>query len=110
MVPAEESAPRMNDTGPEAYPPFDSCSFEERSFDRLIPDPEPPRKIRPSSVIQFRIESIESSMARMKHALHCGRSSKPTLNHTGELNAAIWCSSTCVSSASNVSPSAAVAK
>jgi hypothetical protein len=28
----------------------------------------------------------------MKHAEHCGFSSKPTLNQTGELNAASWCS------------------
>ena len=28
----------------------------------------------------------------MKQAEHCGCSSKPTLNQTGELNAAIWCS------------------
>ena len=34
----------------------------------------------------------------MKQALHCGLSSKPTLNHTGELNAAIWCSRMWVSS------------
>ena len=61
-------------------------------FDRLMPDPEPPRKILPSRVFQSRIDSIVSSTLRMKHALHCGCSSKPTLNQTGELNAAIWCS------------------
>src|SRR5215211_1193384 len=42
IVPAEASAPRMNETGPEAWPPFDNCSFEERSFERLTPEPEPP--------------------------------------------------------------------
>src|SRR6266540_1376171 len=70
IVPAEASAPRMNDTGPLAYPPLESCSFDERSFDRFTPEPEPPRKITPSRRIQSRIESIESSIERMKHAEH----------------------------------------
>ncbi len=94
IVPAHESAPRMNDTGPDAVPPLLSGSFEPRMFERLMPEPEPPRKIRPSRVFQSRIESIVSSTLRMKQAEHCGCSSKPTLNQTGELNAAIWCSST----------------
>ena len=88
----------MNDTGPEAVPPFASGSIEPRMFDRLMPEPEPPRKILPSLVFQSRIDSIVSSTLRMKQALHCGLSSKPTLNHTGELNAASWCSRMCVSS------------
>src|SRR5918999_3586166 len=90
IVPAHESAPRMNETGPLASPPFDRCSFEERMFDRLIPEPEPPRKIMPSLVFQPRIDSIVSSTLRMKQAEHCGCSSKPTLNQTGELKAAAW--------------------
>src|ERR671920_486993 len=91
IVPAHESAPRMNDTGPEAVPPFDSGSIDPRILERLMPEPEPPRKMRPSRVFQSRIESMLSSTLKMKQALHCGCSSKPTLNHTGELNAAIWC-------------------
>jgi hypothetical protein len=55
-----------------------------------MPEPEPPRKIIPSLVFQERIDSIVSSTERMKQAEHCGCSSKPTLNHTGELKAAIW--------------------
>src|SRR3954466_7130905 len=86
IVPAQASAPRMNDTGPLARPPFESCSIEPRMFERLIPEPEPPRKIMPSLVFQSRIDSIVSSTDRMKHAEHCGCSSKPTLNQTGELN------------------------
>jgi hypothetical protein len=39
-------------------------------FDRLMPDPEPPRKICPSFVFQSRIDSIESSTLRIKQALH----------------------------------------
>src|SRR5918992_2055850 len=110
IVPAHESAPRMNDTGPDARPPFESCSFEARMLDRLMPEPEPPRKIRPSLVFQSRIDSMLSSTERMKHADACGLSSKPTLNQTGELNAAIWCSRMYVSSASNASPSSTEAK
>ena len=88
IVPADASAPRMNETGPDAVPP-PRCSLDERSRDRLIPEPEPPLKIVPSSTYQLRMEDILSSTARMKQALHCcGVSGTPTLNHTGELNAA----------------------
>ena len=90
IVPAHASAPRMNDTGPDAVPPLLSGSIDPRIRDRLMPEPEPPRKIRPSLVFHSRIESIESSTERMKQALHCGCSSKPTLNQTGLLKAAIW--------------------
>src|SRR4051812_8182304 len=110
IVPAHESAPRMNETGPDAVPPLASGSIDPRMFERLMPEPEPPRKIRPSRVFQSRIDSIVSSTERMKQAEHCGDSSKPTLNHTGELNAASWFRRMYVSSASNVSPSSAVAK
>ena len=50
----------MNETGPEAVPPFDSGSIEPRMFERLIPEPEPPLKIIPSLVFQSRIDSIVS--------------------------------------------------
>src|SRR5437763_3802649 len=52
IVPAQESAPRMNETGPLAVPPLLSCSIDPRIFERLIPDPEPPRKMFPSLVFQ----------------------------------------------------------
>src|SRR5919107_1947289 len=110
IEPAHESAPRMNDTGPLAVPPLLSGSIEPRILDRLMPEPEPPRKILPSLVFQSRIESIVSSTERMKQAEHCGCSSKPTLNHTGELKAASWCRRMWVSSASKASPSSAEAK
>src|SRR3954471_3982195 len=110
IEPAHESAPRMKDTGPEAVPPLASGSIDPRMLERLMPEPEPPRKIRPSRVFQSRIESIVSSTLKMKQAEHCGDSSKPTLNHTGELNAATWCNRMCVSSASNASPSSSEAK
>src|SRR3954463_4610485 len=66
IVPAQASAPRMNDTGPDAVPPLDSGSLEARIFERLMPEPEPPRKIRPSRVFQSRIDSMSSSTERMK--------------------------------------------
>src|SRR5215216_665761 len=66
IVPAHASAPRMKETGPEAVPPLDSGSMEPRMVERLIPEPEPPRKILPSRVFQSRIDSIVSSTERMK--------------------------------------------
>src|SRR3954471_17772327 len=110
IVPADASAPRMKDTGPEAYPPFESCSLEERSLDRLTPEPEPPRKMTPSRRIQSRIESMLSSIERMKQAEHCGLSSKPTLNQTGEWNAASWLTRIALSSSSKVCASSSEAK
>ena len=41
-------------------PPFSSSTLE-RIFDRLMPEPEPPLKMTPSSRYQLRIESIVSS-------------------------------------------------
>jgi hypothetical protein len=37
----------MNETGPDAVPPEDSSSFDDRIRDRLRPAPEPPLKISP---------------------------------------------------------------
>src|SRR5215211_3572569 len=90
IVPAQASAPRMKETGPEARPPLLRCSLEALMVERLMPEPDPPRKMRPSRVFQSRIDSMLSSTLRMKQAEHCGCSSKPTLNQTGELNAASW--------------------
>ena len=91
MVPAEASAPRMKLTGPEAVPPPLSSSLEERMRLRLMPAPEPPLKIVPSSTYQLRMESILSSTDRMKQAEACwGTPLTPMLNHTGELKAARW--------------------
>src|SRR6266545_2817427 len=110
MVPAEASAPRMNETGPDASPPLPSGSFEERMVDRLIPAPEPPLKISPSSTYQLRMEGIVSSTDRMKHAEHWGCGSTPTLNQTGELKAARWLTRRWASSQRNASASAWPAK
>src|SRR3954470_5056946 len=66
IVPAHESVPRMNDTGPDAVPPLESGSIDPRMLERLMPDPDPPRKMRPSRVFQSRIESMLSCTLRMK--------------------------------------------
>src|SRR6476620_10519563 len=92
MVPADASAPRMKETGPEAVPPEESSSLEERMRERLRPAPEPPWKIFPSSLYQLRMESIESATLRMKQALTCWGLAVPTLNQTGELKLNTWCS------------------
>src|SRR4051794_16200468 len=110
MVPADASAPRMKETGPLAVPPEDSSSLEDRMRERLSPAPEPPLKMKPSSLYQFRIESIESSTARMKQAETCCGDGVPTLNHTGELKEKYWLTSSQVSSCSKTSASAPVAK
>ncbi len=111
MVPADESAPRMKLTGPDAVPPPFRSSWEERMRERLTPAPEPPLKITPSSVYQLRMESMVSSTARMKHAEPCcGTPATPMLNHTGELNAAFWWMIRCFSSARKVSASSSSAK
>ena len=89
---------------------MESCSADERRRERLIPEPEPPRKMTPSRRIQSRIESIESSIERMKQAEHCGFSSKPTLNQTGQLNDASWLTRIAFSSSSKVCASSSSAK
>src|SRR5581483_8664921 len=110
MTPADASAARINDTGPEAVPPPASRSLEERIFERFTPDPDPPLKMMPSLRYQSRIDSIRSSTDRMKHAEHCGRSSTPTLNQTGLLNASFCWTSKEVSSSANVCASSSEAK
>src|ERR1700709_1353198 len=110
MVPAEASAPRMKLPGPDAVPPEDSSSLEERIRERFSPAPEPPLKIRPSSRYQLRIESMVSSTARMKQALTCCGEVVPTLNQTGELKLNTWCTSIQVSSCSKISASPGEAK
>src|SRR5690606_11021908 len=85
MTPAKASKPFMKETGPEAVPPPASSSFDDRMGERFVPVPEPNLKSMPSVLAKPRIDSIESSTLLMKQAEHCGSSSTPTLNHTGEL-------------------------
>src|SRR5918999_806539 len=111
IVPAEASAPRMKLTGPDAVPPPARPSFDERILDRLMPEPDPPLKIVPSSTYQFRMEDMWSSTERMKQAEHCcGVSGTPTLNQTGELNAAFCVTRRCESSSAKTRESWSVAK
>src|SRR5215467_4606273 len=110
IVPADASAPRMNETGPLAVPPEVSSSLLDRMRERLTPEPDPPLKIRPSSLYHSRIESIVSSTARMKQAETCCGELVPTLNQTGELKLKIWWTSACLSSWSKISASLGVAK
>src|SRR6476619_4073418 len=106
IVPADASAPRMKLTGPDAVPPPFNSSYDERILERLMPAPEPPLKMVPSSTYQLRIESIWSATARMKQALACcGTPDTPMLNHTGLLNAAFWVTIRCLSSAETVAAS-----
>src|SRR5688572_9174470 len=111
IVPAEASAPRMKLTGPDAVPPPLSNSALERIFDKLVPAPEPPLKMMPSSRYQLRIESIVSSTSRMKHALACRLTpGTPMLNHTGLLNAARWVTRMYFNSSENAEASASSLK
>src|SRR3990167_4791878 len=80
----------MNETGPEENPPLDNGSLDDLNLDKLVPAPDPPLNIQPSSRYQSRIDCILSSTAKIKQALHCGRSCTPTLNQTGLLKAAYW--------------------
>jgi hypothetical protein len=108
IVPAHASAPRMKEIGPDAVPPLASDSIEPRMFERLMSEPEPPRKIRTSRVFQSRIDSIVSSTERMKPST--AGLLKAHVEPTGELKAAISLSRMCMSSASNASPSSSKAK
>src|SRR4029077_14117856 len=79
----------MNETGPEAVPPPESCSFEDRSTDRFVPVPLPNLNSMPSVLTSSRIDSMESSTELMKHAEPCwARPGTPMLNHTGLLKEA----------------------
>src|SRR4051812_35343693 len=127
----------MKLSGPDAVPPPESCSVEERSDERLVPVPDPHLNSMPSVLASVRMESSESLTELMKQAEHCGvlypvtlystrwacgfqcqfcaselgsMRSQPTLNHTGELNAAFCCSSRCASSSWKMAASSEVRK
>src|SRR5215472_1628509 len=101
----------MNDTGPEAVPPPESCSLEDRSTERLVPVPLPNLNSIPSVLARSRIDSIESWTELMKHAeACCCRPGTPMLNQTGLLNDACWVTSRYRSSSDQFSASSSVAK
>src|SRR6201996_2007137 len=72
MTPAKASKPFMKLSGPEAVPPPERDSVDERSGDRLVPVPEPHLKSMPSVLASVRMESSESCTELMKQAEHCG--------------------------------------
>src|SRR3954469_15442849 len=119
ITPAKASNPFMKLSGPLAVPPPESVSVDPRRGDRFVPVPDPHLNSMPSVLAKVRMESSESFTELMKQAEHCGlrypvtpcctvdasvfqcqfcaselgsRRSHPTLNHTGELNAARWSS------------------
>src|SRR3989337_4416282 len=80
----------MKETGPEAVPPPAIFSVDERRVLRLEPAPEPNLKSMASVLARSMMLLIVSWTELMKHAEHCGFSSLPTLNQTGELQAIFW--------------------
>ena len=112
MAPAEASAPRMKLKGPLAVPAL----LPRRSTDDLIglmlmPEPEPPLKIMPSSTYQLRMAGMVSSIPRIKQALACwARSGTPILNQTGLLKAARWVAKMYFSSSRKSSASVSLLK
>src|SRR5947207_14856199 len=89
ITPAKASKPFMKETGPDAIPPPESCSLEERMGERLLPVPDPHLKSIPSVLASSGIESIVPSTELMKHAEYCGFTAIPQLNHTAEWKASI---------------------
>src|SRR5438094_10480931 len=90
ITPAKASKPFMKDTGPDAMPPPESCSLEERMEERLLPVPEPHLKSIPSVLPSSRIELIVSSTELMKQAQPCELRPIPQLHHPRALHANIW--------------------
>jgi hypothetical protein len=70
IAPAKLSKPLIKETGPEATPPTDNGSMEERILERLIPEPEPPLNIMASVLARSMMELIESPTELMKQAEH----------------------------------------
>src|SRR5438093_3992281 len=101
----------MKETGPEAVPPPDSCSLEERRTDRLVPVPLPNLNSMPSVLARSRIDSIESWTELMKQAEACwARPGTPMLNQTGLLKDACCVTSSQRSSCSQLTASSSLAK
>src|ERR1043166_1178016 len=110
IAPANESKPFMKESGPDAVPPDESPSVDPLRDERFDPVPEPYLKSIPSVLASVRIDPIESWTELMKQAEHCGFSSTPQLNQTGELNDMTWLTRRAVSSSWKASRSASVRK
>ncbi len=74
MVPPVASWTFMNETGPDGWPPPESFSWLDRSFDQSAPTPLPNLNSRALSPISFQMSSTESLTEMMKQALAWGRS------------------------------------
>ena len=85
MTPAKASKPRMKETGPEASPPPESMLLGGADAGEVGAGARAVLEEHALGLGQLRMESIESSTELMKQAEHCGCSSTPTLNQTGEL-------------------------
>src|SRR5580658_3009729 len=72
ITPAKASKPFMKERGPEATPPPDSDSREDRSGERFVPVPEPHLKSIPSVLARVRMLSRLSCMELIKQAEHWG--------------------------------------
>jgi hypothetical protein len=62
----------MKDRGPEAMPPPESPSREDRSGERFVPVPEPYLKSIPSVFASSRMLGRLSWTELIKQAEHCG--------------------------------------
>src|SRR5256885_17089341 len=82
MTPAKASKPFMKLSGPEAVPPPERPSVEERNGERLVPVPDPHLNSMPSVLASVRMESRESFTELMKQAEHCGFEYPTTPNST----------------------------
>jgi hypothetical protein len=60
VTPANESKPFMNETGPEATPPFERPSMLDRRGERFEPVPEPPLKSMTSFLARSMMSFISS--------------------------------------------------
>src|SRR5712692_9916455 len=72
ITPAKASYPLMKERGPEATPPPDSGSTEDRIGERFVPVPEPHLKSIPSILARVRMLSRLSWTELIKQAEHWG--------------------------------------
>src|SRR5437899_10909806 len=85
ITPAKASKPFMKETGPDAIPPPESCSLEERMGERLLPVTEHHLKSIPSLLASSTIELNVSSTVLMNQADNFGFAASQQLHNTGEL-------------------------
>ena len=72
VAPAPLSSTSRNDISPDDVPPPDSFSMRPRSFEKLVPVPEPCLNTRASFFTSSKIDIRSSSTDWMKQADTCG--------------------------------------